>query len=70
MTADRLSVSLPPAETPILEEGTDGVRVIASILIVESRHCAVLADLSGGGDDVDLLFENEAAPIAVGESEA
>ena len=44
--------------------------MIASILIVEARHCAVLADLAGGGDDVDLLFENEGEPIAVGESEA
>ena len=49
-------------------EGTNGARVIASILIVESRHCAVLADLAGGGDDIDLLFENEAEPITV-ESE-
>jgi hypothetical protein len=51
-------------------EGTDGARMVASILIVESRHCAVLADLAGGGDDVELLFENAAEPIAVGESEA
>ena len=38
---------------------------IASILIVEARHCAVLADLAGHGDDLDALFVNDAEPLAV-----
>ena len=44
-------------------QNLDGARLIASILIVEARHCAVLADLAGGGDDLDALFENEAEPL-------
>jgi hypothetical protein len=51
--------------------GIDGAKVIASIVAVEARQCTVLADLAGGGDDFDALFENEAEPLAVtGEPEA
>jgi Ferritin-like domain len=41
-------------------KGTDPARRIASILIVEARHCAVLADISGRSKDFDALFENVA----------
>jgi hypothetical protein len=43
--------------------GTDPARRIASILIVEARHCAVLADISGRSGDFDALFENTAQAL-------
>jgi Ferritin-like domain len=46
-------------------EGTDAAKAIASIVIVESRHCAVLADLGGRGDDLDALLDNEAIPFTL-----
>lgn len=39
-------------------------RLIASIISVEARHCAVLADLAGLGSDLDALLTNTAEPIA------
>ena len=47
-------------------EGVDGAALAASILIVESRQCAVLADLGGQGDDLDALLVNDAAPFSLG----
>ena len=41
-------------------QGTDGAQLIASILIVESRHGTVLAYLNGRTDIDDLLVNNEA----------
>jgi Ferritin-like domain len=49
-------------------EGTDGAKTVASIVIVESRHCAVLADLGGQGDDLDALLVNDAAPFELAGS--
>ena len=46
----------------------DAARRIASILIVEARHCTVLADAAGLGDDLDALFVNDAEPLAVSQS--
>ena len=43
--------------------GTDPARRIASILIVEARNCAVLADISGKSTDFDALFENTARAL-------
>jgi hypothetical protein len=43
--------------------GTDPARRIASILIVEARHCAVLADIAGRSTDFDALFENAARAL-------
>jgi len=45
-------------------EGIDSATTIASILIIESRACAVLADVGGGGDDFAALFDNDAAALA------
>jgi hypothetical protein len=45
-----------------LENG-DGAKVIASMLAMEARHCVVLADMSGRGDDLDALLVNTADPI-------
>jgi hypothetical protein len=45
-------------------EGTDGASVAASILIVESRHAAVLADL--GGQGLDAVLTSTATPFPVG----
>jgi Ferritin-like domain len=49
-------------------EGTDGAKTVASIVIVESRHCAVLADLGGQGDDLDALLVNDATPFELAGS--
>lgn len=38
--------------------------LIASIISVEARHCAVLADLAGLGNDLDALLLNSADPIS------
>ena len=44
-------------------EGIDGAKVIASILVVEARQAAVLADILGRGDDYEALFENDAEAL-------
>lgn len=41
----------------------DAAKLIASMLAMEARHCAVLADVSGRGDDLDILLVNTAEPI-------
>lgn len=46
-------------------EGVDGARRVASIAMVEARHCAVLADVAGLGEDFAALFDNEAEPLAI-----
>jgi hypothetical protein len=46
-------------------EGTSGATAVASVLIVESRHAAVLADLGGQGDDLDTVLVNTATPFPV-----
>ena len=49
-------------------ESTDAAKTVASIMIVESRHCAVLADLGGQGDDLDALLVNDAQPFELAGS--
>ena len=44
-------------------ENIDGAKLIASMLAMEARHCVVLADLSGRGDDLDVLLVNTADPL-------
>jgi len=44
-------------------EGTDGAADIASILIVEARQAAVLADAAGKGGDFDALFDDAAIAL-------
>jgi hypothetical protein len=46
-------------------EGTDGARIIASILIVEARQAAVLADAAGHSGDFDALFADAATSLAL-----
>ena len=46
----------------------DAAKLIASMLAMEARHCAVLADLSGRGDDLNVLLVNTADPILPAES--
>lgn len=45
--------------------GIDGATALAAMLVVESRHCTVLATIAGLGDDMDALIDNaaEALPI-------
>ena len=43
--------------------GLDGATTLAALLIVESRHCTVLAHLAGHGDDLAALLENHATPL-------
>jgi len=47
-------------------EGTDGASAVASILIVESRQAAVLADLGRLDDDLDAVLTSTATPFPVG----
>lgn len=42
----------------------DAAELLASILISEARHCAILADLSGNGNDLEALLENPAEPLS------
>ena len=44
-------------------ENVDGAKLIASVLAMEARHCVVLADMSGRGDDLNVLLVNTADPI-------
>lgn len=46
-------------------EGIDGVELTASIVVVEARHAAVLADIAGLGDDLSAVLDNSAEPIDV-----
>ncbi|CAN5589751.1 hypothetical protein BH23ACT3_BH23ACT3_01590 [soil metagenome] len=46
-----------------LVERADIARLLASIVAVEARHCAVLADAAGLGDDLDALLDNDAEPL-------
>lgn len=46
-----------------LLERPDSAALVASILVVEARHCAVLADAGGLGDDLDALLVNDADPL-------
>ncbi|MEN9504732.1 MAG: Ferritin-like domain [Actinomycetota bacterium] len=44
-------------------QGTDGAELVASILIIESRHAAVLTAIAGE-TALDALLLNEASPLA------
>jgi hypothetical protein len=46
-----------------LVERADVAALLGSIAVVESRHCAVLADAAGLGDDLDALLVNDAEPL-------
>ena len=46
-----------------LIEQVRGAEVIASIISAESRHCVVLADALGRGNDLTALLDNSAEPI-------
>jgi hypothetical protein len=41
-------------------EGLVGAKSLTSLLMVESEHCTVLADLAGQGDDLAALLDNTA----------
>ncbi len=42
----------------------DAAELLAAIVITEARHCAILADLSGKGNDLMALLENPAEPLS------
>lgn len=46
-----------------LVDSAGAAALVASILVVEARHCAVLADASGRGDDLDAVLVNDADPL-------
>jgi hypothetical protein len=60
-----LESTLAATHTDLLAglEGTDGARIIASILIVEARQAAVLADAAGHSGDLDALFSDAATSL-------
>jgi hypothetical protein len=43
--------------------GLDGATTLAALLMVESRHCTVLAHIAGRGDDMAALIENTATAL-------
>jgi hypothetical protein len=47
----------------VLSEASSA-RLIASIISMEARHCAVLANLAGLGNNLDALLVNSADPIS------
>ena len=49
--------------------GLDGATTLAALLVVESRHCTVLAHLAGNGDDMGALLENTASPLPTASAE-
>ena len=60
-----LESTLVATHTALLAEleGVDGAKTLASILMMEARHCTVLADMAGRGDDLDALLVNTARPV-------
>jgi hypothetical protein len=62
-----LESTLVATHTELLSklEGTDGARIIASILIVEARQAAVLADVAGKSADFDALFDEPATALTL-----
>jgi hypothetical protein len=50
-------------------QGLDGATTMAAVLVMQSRMCTVMADLSGQGDDPAALFENSASPLTTSASE-
>ncbi|MCU0261844.1 MAG: ferritin-like domain-containing protein [Ilumatobacteraceae bacterium] len=51
-----------------LLESVDAAKLIASILAVTSRHCTVVADAAGQGDDLDAMLTNTAEPLQPADS--
>lgn len=43
----------------------DALTPVAAMVMTEARHCAVLADIAGKGDDLDALLDNTASPLEV-----
>jgi hypothetical protein len=44
-------------------EGIEGIAALASFIVVEARHGVVLGDVAGDGDDLDVLFRDDAEPL-------
>jgi Ferritin-like domain len=44
-------------------EGIDGIAAVASFVVVEARHCTMLADVAGNGNDLDALLSSDAEPL-------
>lgn len=45
-------------------QGIDSATTVSAILLVESRHCTVLADLGGKGTDLAAMLQNTATSMA------
>lgn len=41
----------------------DGATTLAALLVIESRHCTVLAHIAGNGDDMAALIDNTATAL-------
>jgi len=46
-------------------ESVDAADIISSILVVEARHGAILADVAGLSDDLDVVLDDSAIPLAL-----
>lgn len=71
--ADALAAAAYDAESQVVAthrdivarlDGVTAAKTLSSVLIVESQHCVVLADIAGKGDDLDALLTNTARSIA------
>ena len=49
--------------------GVDGATTLAAVLMIESRHCTVLAHIAGNGDDMAALIENTATALSTAAAE-
>jgi hypothetical protein len=45
-------------------EGLRAAETIASILVPEARHCAILSDIAGTSDDLDITLDKPAEPLS------
>ncbi len=59
-----LESELVAAYTQLVGEvrSVDAATLMASILVVESRHCAIMATLAGKGNDLVALLDNDVQP--------
>ena len=45
-------------------EGLRAAETIASILVPEARQCAILSDIAGTSDDLDITLDTPAEPLS------
>ena len=69
-TSSRRAVATLHRGCSVSSRASTAPALAASILIVEARHCAVLADLGGQGDDLDACSSTTPSPLPRRRSDA